>query len=136
MEPHERTQARRDLITQLLTVHGYQATLDSLTGYAFKDGHLVNLAKDPTSLDLIPYLATIKEEMDFQKRMKFISKDGSPPHRKSPPAHANDPETLPTPEFLKRILLEALTQAAPKKNNTTTPRPRPHASKRTQGNLF
>lgn len=135
MEAHERTQARRDLITQLLTVHGYQATLNSLTGYAFKDGHLVSLAKDPTALDLIPYLATTKEEMDFQHRMKFISIDGSPPRPKNPPAHANSPEILPTPEILKRIIFEALTQAAPR---PTANAPRKHATnhRKAQGELF
>lgn len=134
MEPIERTQARRNLIAQLLAAHGYQATLDSLTGYSFKDGQLVNLAKDPTALDLIPYLGTIQEEMNFQRRMKYISIDGGPPTKRGPPDHANDQEG-PPPELLK--MLDAIINQGAARPPDPRKKTRPHATnRRPQGQLF
>ena len=129
MEPKELTQARRDVITELLHAYGYKATLDTLTGHAFKDGHIVTLAHDPAILDLLPYLSTIQEEMNFQRRMKFVSTNGRPPVRKSQIAHANEPEGLP-PELLRVIEVISGGRPAPRKET------RPHASNRTQGQLF
>ena len=136
MEPKDLTQSRRDLITQLLAAHGYKNTLDSLTGHAFKDGHIISLAHDPTALDLLPYVPIIQEELNFQRRMKFISIDGGPPVRRDTPAHANDhgdpPPELP-PELLQ--ILEEITRGRPTAPRMKT-QPRPHAQNRTQGQLF
>lgn len=135
MEPKDLTQSRRDLITQLLAAHGYKNTLDSLTGYAFKNGQVVSLAHDPIALDLLPHLSTIQEELNFQRRMKYVSIDGGPPVRRDTPAHANDhgdPPQLP-PELLQ--ILEEIAGGRPPAPRMKT-QPRPHAQNQTQGQLF
>jgi hypothetical protein len=126
-------QARRDLITQLLAAHGYKATVDSLTGHAFKNGQVVSMANDPTALDLLPHLSSIQEELNFQRRMKFISIDGGPPIRRDTPAHAND-QGSPPPELLK--MLDAIINQGAARPPEPRKR-RPHTTNRKpQGELF
>lgn len=127
MEPKELTQAKRDVISQLLNAHGYTNALELLNGHAFKDGKITRPALDPMAAYLLPILASLHEEVNFQRRMKFVSIDGRPPVRKGPSAHANDQEG-PPPELLH--LLEAITGIG---RRPTLKKGRPQDK---QGNLF
>lgn len=78
---------------------------------------------------------TIQEELNFQRRMKYVSIDGGPPVRRDTPAHANDhgdPPQLP-PELLQ--ILEEIAGGRPPAPRMKT-QPRPHAQNQTQGQLF
>jgi len=129
MEAKELTQAKRDVVTQLLTAHGWTNTLELLNGHAFKEGRLTRPALDPMAADLLPHLATAAAMIEFYQGMEFVSIDGRPPVRKAPPAHANDNEG-PPPEILNFI--KAITGGTAPRN----PKTRPHATDEKQGNLF
>lgn len=102
-EPRELIQARRNVLSELLKAHGYRGTLEALTGHAYDtSGHCLLMANKPEAAELLPYLATMQEEMSFQKRMKYISIDGRPPMRKRAQAQAQA-QAGPPPELLAII---------------------------------
>lgn len=79
MKNDDKEQGKRDDIAAILKACGYTNALNTFTGYAFKNGRVVNLNNDPVTQDLIPALAMLQVEINFQRRFQYVSRNGAPP---------------------------------------------------------